>query len=256
MRFTWLLAGMAAVSSVAGCGNSPSTEVSQSETLTPARLAIQPDGPEAAVVKFLEAIRTGSDDAAAQMLTPLAREKTAEYQLAVAPPGSDTATFKVGEVEMIGDEGAHVASFWTDIDVNGEKHTDTIVWMVRKEAQGWRIAGMATRVIEDQPPVILNFEDPEDMLAKQQQIEEEMAKQSGAAVVEEAVPAATANRLRGENLPTTPPKVECRKFYTDNDLRTHVTKESRQGAIPFFVIVAEALDSCYSCIRLAYLPLK
>ena len=200
MRFAWLLAGIAAVAAATGCGNSPSTDAPLAESRETGPATYSPNGPEAAVHKFLEAIRTGSDEAAAQMLTPVARAKTAEYELTVAPPGSDTASFKVGEVELIGDEGAHVASFWTDTDVNGEKHTDTIVWMVRKEPQGWRIAGMATRVIENQAPVILNFEDPEDMLAKQQAIEEEMAQESGVPREEAAAPAAeTANRLRGEN---------------------------------------------------------
>ena len=80
---------------------------------------------------------------------------------------------------MIGDEGAHVASFWTDVDEHGKKHTDTIIWMVRKEAEGWRIAGMATRVFENQPAMILNFEEPEDMLSKQQAMEEEMSRRIG-----------------------------------------------------------------------------
>jgi hypothetical protein len=162
---------------------------------------MRPDGPEAAVHKFLEAIRAGKDEAASQMLTPMARQKTAEYELTVAPPGSDTASFKVGEVELIGDEGAHVASFWTDTDINGEKHTDTIVWMVRKEPQGWLIAGMATRVVENQPPVILNFEDPEEMLAKQLAIEEEINKGSEEPRALDPAPAETANRLRGETSP-------------------------------------------------------
>lgn len=77
---------------------------------------------------------------------------------------------------MIGDEGAHVASFWTDIDAEGNKRTDTIVWMVRREGNGWRIAGMATRLAEDQPAVVLNFEEPEQMLERQQAVE---AKRAG-----------------------------------------------------------------------------
>jgi hypothetical protein len=50
--------------------------------------------------------------------------------------------------------------------------------MVRREADGWRIAGMATRVFEDQPPLYLNFEDPEDMLRKQQLVAQEIERRS------------------------------------------------------------------------------
>src|SRR5437762_2724858 len=55
--------------------------------------------PDQAVFDFLEAVRTGNDRLAAAMLTPLARQKTAEYELVVAPPGSPTAKFKVGKFE-------------------------------------------------------------------------------------------------------------------------------------------------------------
>jgi hypothetical protein len=199
MRFASFFAGTAILVSAFGCGNAPTEDAPVARTSAAEPVAMRPDGPEAAVHQFLEAIRLGNDEAASQMLTPMAKAKTAEYDLTVAPPGSDTASFKVGEVELIGDEGAHVASFWTDVDMNGEKHTDTIVWMVRKEPQGWRIAGMATRVVENQPPVILNFEDPEDMLAKQQAIEEQLSGGSEQPRPLDTAPAETANRLRGEN---------------------------------------------------------
>lgn len=173
-----------------GC-TKPSGEESSRTSLTSGEggTTLSENGPDAAVHQFLDAVRTGDDERASQMLTPLARQKTAEYEMVVAPPGSDTASFRVSEVEMIGDDGAHVESFWTDVDENGQKHTDTIIWMVRKEPPGWRIAGMATRVIDDKPPVILNFEDPEEMLAKQQQIEEELAAQTGAQPVQESADA-------------------------------------------------------------------
>jgi hypothetical protein len=161
-------------------------------------------GPEQAVTQFLTAVQTGDDEAAAQMLTPVARQKTAEHDLVVAPPGSDTASFRVGEYEMIGDEGAHVASFWTDKDEEGKDHTDTIVWMVRKLPEGWKIAGMALRVFEDEPAVIMNFEDPEDMLAKQQSIEAQMAGKvdTGEEIgVEPTIRAAQTEQPEGELRP-------------------------------------------------------
>ncbi len=134
--------------------------------------------PDKAVFQFLEAVRLGNDATASQMLTNLARQKTAEMQLVVAPPGSDTAKFSVGEVEFLGETGAHVASTWTDIVDDGQAHTDTIVWILRKDPEGWRIAGMGTKLFDDSPPLLLNFEDPEDMIRKQRMAEEEMARRS------------------------------------------------------------------------------
>ena len=74
------------------------------------------------------------------------------------------------------DGGAHVASDWSDVGPDGHMHTDRIVWILRKETEGWRIAGMASKVFPDRPPVILNFEDPEDMMRQQQMAEEELAR--------------------------------------------------------------------------------
>ena len=101
-------------------------------------------------------------------------------EMVVAPPGSDTASFKVLESKSKANE-AQVGTDWTDLDVDGRPRTDRIVWMLRQEDEGWRICGMATRVFPDMPPVILNFEDPADMMRKQQQAEEEIARRESQA---------------------------------------------------------------------------
>jgi hypothetical protein len=155
-----------------GCGGSESASVRSDTNVPP---------PEVAVAQFLEAVRSGNDEQAASMLTPLARQKTSEIGLQVVPQGSDTASFTVGEVEYIAEDGAHVASQWTDVDENHQPHTDPVVWMVRRESDGWRIAGMATKVFDDQPPLFLNFEDPEDMLRKQKLVAEEVQRRSAQA---------------------------------------------------------------------------
>ena len=57
-------------------------------------------------------------------------------------------------------------STWTDTEEDGSVSTHEIVWILRRETAGWAIAGFATRVFEDQPPLILNFEDPLDLQRK------------------------------------------------------------------------------------------
>ena len=138
----------------------------------------QQKGPAAAVFDFLEAVRTGNDEKAALMLTKLARKKTAELNMEVAPPGSDTAQFKVGKVEHLSEDGARVASTWSDIDENSQRRTDEILWMVRREPEGWRIAGVAATVFKGEPPLLLNFEDPEEMLRKQEWVQQEMRRRA------------------------------------------------------------------------------
>jgi hypothetical protein len=59
-----------------------------------------------------------------------------------------------------------------------------VIWFLRKEATGWRVAGIAMKVFDDQPPVLYNFEDQDDMDRKMQLIGEEMARREQAAVEE------------------------------------------------------------------------
>jgi hypothetical protein len=161
----WLAALVCATLLGGGCGRS-TTGTDQ---------ASEPAGPDGVIAEFLEAVRVGDDTKAAHLLTPLARKKTTEMEMVVAPPGSETAKFHVQGVEMV-ESGAHVTADWTDLDSDGRPHTDRIIWILRKEGEGWRIAGMATQVFADQKPLVLNFEDPADMLLKQQQAEEEIAR--------------------------------------------------------------------------------
>lgn len=65
-------------------------------------------GPDKAVEKFLSAVRSGNEEQAAAMLTPITRQKTSEMNMNL-PAASETAKFKVGEVEMVAEDGAHVA---------------------------------------------------------------------------------------------------------------------------------------------------
>jgi hypothetical protein len=148
--------------------------------------------PKGVMGEFLEAIRQGNDEKASELLTTPARQKTKEMEMAVAPPGSDTASFKILAVEIEGDE-AQVGTDWTDLDADGQPRTDRIVWMMRKEEAGWRICGMATRVFADMPPVILNFEDPVDMLRQQSKAEEEIARRGSPADAPEKKPADDGN---------------------------------------------------------------
>lgn len=136
-----------------------------------------------AVVMFLEAIKRGDDAAARKMLTTTARAKTEELGISVAPPVNDTATYAVRECEAVGDGGdiVHVATTWTDVDPDGFQSTENVIWVVRLDPEGWRVVGMAMRVFEDLPPLLLNFEDPEDMLAKQAMVAEELERRATAA---------------------------------------------------------------------------
>ena len=140
-----------------------------------------------AVVAFLDAIKRGDDAAASGMLTKVARAKTQELGLSVAPPVNPTATYSVRECELVGETGdlVHVATSWTDTDADGFTSTDNVVWVVRLDPEGWRVVGMAMRIFDDLPPLLLNFEDPEDMLAKQKLVAAELQKRARQAAADD-----------------------------------------------------------------------
>lgn len=142
-----------------------------------------------AIRDFLEAIKRGDDPAARNMLTRLARAKTAEMGISIAPPVAPTATYSIREGESIGDsdEIVHVATTWTDTDADGFSTTDEVVWVTRLEPEGWRVVGMAMKVFEDSPPLLLDFEDPEDMIAKQKSVAMEIQKRAKASAGSDAV---------------------------------------------------------------------
>jgi len=138
---------------------------------------------KAAVVKFLDAMKRGDDAGARDMLTRVARAKTEEMGISVAPPVADTATYAVRECEMVSESNdlAHVATTWSDVDETGDRTTENIVWAVRLDPEGWRVVGMAMRIFEDMPPLLLNFEDPQDMIAKQEMVAEELTRRAARA---------------------------------------------------------------------------
>lgn len=147
---------------------------------------------KAAVVKFLDAMKRGDEAAASGMLTSVARAKTEEMGISVAPPVPDTATYTVRDCEMVSETNdlAHVATTWADVDETGAPTSENIVWAVRLDPEGWRVVGMAMKIFEDMPPLLLNFEDPQDMIAKQEMVAEELTRR--AAVASGQTPARTA----------------------------------------------------------------
>ena len=176
-------AAFVSVSLLIGCGGpkeekAPSGE--QEPTQGEQEKTTKTDGPAAAVHKFLEAARTGNDKAATAMLTKLARQSLEKLGRSMSPRASDTARFEIAEVQMVAEDGARVCCVWTDLDENNQEKSYEMVWMARKEEEGWRIAGMATEVFENEPPLVLNFENPEELLEKEKMLGEEIRRRQAA----------------------------------------------------------------------------
>jgi hypothetical protein len=181
----WFALAALAVVGILGCGKSngpaeqsaASTDRGAQASNIPGKQAT--DTPDSACREFLEAVRTGNDEKASLMLSQVAREKAAALGCSVTPPASDTARFSIGKVKYVGDDGAQVESIWTDVDsADNQEHSDSLVWVLRREERGWRVAGLAATIFPGEPPLLLNFENPDEVMKKQQWAREEIRRRA------------------------------------------------------------------------------
>lgn len=190
----WSVAALTLLALNLGCQPSESTPPASDGNATAQSSSTAPGNatgrtrPEEAVTAFLQALKMGDDALATSLLTAQAQQEMERANAAIKPPGSPTAEFQVTEVQFLGEakEGAHVLCNWTDTNTDGTRQSYEIVWMLRNENQGWAIAGMATQVFEDQPPLILNFEDPVDAQQKREAVDTEIVRRQSTSTVEQA----------------------------------------------------------------------
>ncbi len=187
MRVFIIFALVAAVACLSGCtkpasttgpaatGQAQTTQPSQQPTAPQTAQRTQPIAvpsnatPDQVVTVFLNAMRSGDSPTTESLLTGKAREELAKHSLSVDVQSAPNATYQVHHAEMLQDaSGAHVRSVWTEKFNDGDE-TYEIVWALRHQQEGWRVAGMAMELLPGQPMQFLNFEDPADMLKKKEE---------------------------------------------------------------------------------------
>ena len=109
-------------------------------------------------------------------------------------------TYEVGETEYVTEEkdGAHVASLWIEPDEHGHPVTTPVVWLLRKQANGWRIAGFA-QVFQNELPVLFDLENAEETLRAKEYVDTEFYGEQQERPMQTAnpeLPASTDTRLR------------------------------------------------------------
>ncbi len=129
-----------------------------------ALVSVEQDSPAEVVVEFLDAVRLGKSEQASAKLTPLALKRIEEEGMDFAPPASETAQFRVGEIEMFEEDKAFVDSVWIEKNADGSPYEENMTWGLRLTELGWRISGMAAHMGPGQPPVLVNFENPGQLI--------------------------------------------------------------------------------------------
>lgn len=185
-RITWIppLILMVAALTACGCGKADSNPPSLDAT--PNQSTALPNGtavatyspqevpgdatPDQVVTVFLDAMRAADGKAVESLLTTKAREETIKHNMPVEPVAAPHAQFQVAAPQYLpmNPNGAHVQAQWVESD-GMLTYTHTVIWVLRRQNDGWRIAGFAIELVPGQGPQFLNFEDPADMLKKQQE---------------------------------------------------------------------------------------
>jgi len=129
--------------------------------------ASKTDSPAEVVAEFLDAVRQGNSESASTKLTPLALKRIKENDMDFAPPASETAKFRIGKVEMFEEDKAFVESVWIEQDPDGKNYEEVMTWGLRLTDEGWRISGMAAHIGPNQPPILVDFENPGQLMGTQ-----------------------------------------------------------------------------------------
>jgi len=172
--------GWAALALLAfGCNKSTDQGATQATPASAAPAAPTQDA-KVVVTSFLEAIRRGDNEGATKLLTKVARQKAEETGRCVAPAANDSAKIEVEDPDYPtpAHDIAHVPTKWIDLDETGKPRTDKATWVCRLEPEGWRVAGFAAYVFEGEDPLLLSFEDPDDMAKKQSWLKEEISRRA------------------------------------------------------------------------------
>ena len=124
--------------------------------------------PDQVVQVFLDALKQGDIATKAALLTQRAREETAREHFDINPQSAPNAVFEVKPAQYLPENphGAHVISTWTETYPDDGELKYDVVWVLRKQPEGWRIAGMAIELVPGAEPACLNFEDAADMAKK------------------------------------------------------------------------------------------
>lgn len=209
-RISWTIAFL-----LAGCGGSPDDASTTQAPAPPleSRAAVtatipgsstlsgeETDAPARVVAQFYDALRDGDNTTIAGLLTDKAREETAQNGLEIRSQSNSSLTYELRETEYVTEQkdGAHVASLWTETDEQGQSATSEVIWVLRKQAAGWRIAGFA-QVFSEDLPLLCDLEDPENMMRMKEYVENELngrRQESTLRTANPEVPASNDTRFR------------------------------------------------------------
>ena len=168
---------------LAGCGDdAPSADSGATTASSPAANAAPPsdNAVTRAAADFLDAVLKGDTQRASARLTPQAIERIIASGKQFAPPGLETATFKIGDVRMPSPSQALVQCVLTDVSADGQARNEELCCLMRLVENDWRVSGIAYGTGPDQPWTLSDFETGRTMPIARQASEQTPAGQQAA----------------------------------------------------------------------------
>lgn len=157
------LALLSAVASLwcGGCsGNDPAPEASSANA--PAANTPAPSDPAVLAANgFLAALIKGDTQAATQLLTPQAIQQFETSGQRFVALGPETMQFRMGEMRKVSETQTLVQCMLADKADDGVLHEQEICCVMKRVDGKWRVSGIVVDSPNGGPPLVLNFELPE-----------------------------------------------------------------------------------------------
>ncbi|WP_345687791.1 hypothetical protein [Novipirellula caenicola] len=152
-----------------GCGGSedvaqqasPKANVASTTAKSPAETSATD-----VVSQFLDQVRRGGENSGAgELLTQRAQSELKRIGRTVQPIGSPDARFNVTQAREVPNEpnSMLVQSIWSEPGPEGTQNDFEVVWAVQRETAGWRISGLAMEIDPTEPPIVIDFENGDEM---------------------------------------------------------------------------------------------
>jgi hypothetical protein len=144
---------------LAGCSKSGSPD---GTTTTVTGVEVKESDPNSspmakAAYEFLDAVLKGDTQRAGAKLTPAAMQRIVASGKQFAPPGLESASFKIGEVRQPAQDFAVVQCVLTDTS-EGAPHNEEMCCLLKLAENEWRVSGIAYGTAPDKPWTLSDFE--------------------------------------------------------------------------------------------------
>jgi hypothetical protein len=148
-----------------GASNEGQTSANSSQASPPTEAVAR------AAADFLDAVLKGDTQRASARLTPQAMQRILASGKQFAPPGLETATFRIGQVRAPAKDQALVQCVLTDTSVADAPRNEEMCCLMRFVDNDWRVSGIAYGTSPDQPWTLSDFETGQNVAIPRQAVQ-------------------------------------------------------------------------------------